>query len=237
MKASVPAPDPTRVRRRPAARRATRHGVLLGTTLLLLLVAWPGTPDGRLRRLSIATAHAAMALLAVSLLLGPLNVLRRRPNPTSTLLRRDVGIWAAILAALHTAFGLQVHMKGRVLEYFLTWNEAGARVLRTDLFGATNHAGLLALLLFGGLLALSNDMSLRRLGTASWKRLQRLNYVAFILTVGHGAVYQLLERRGWPLVASFALLAGVTAVAQIAGVRSRLAARAERAVYTPPGRS
>jgi methionine sulfoxide reductase heme-binding subunit len=222
---SVPAVDPPRVRRRPATRRAARHAALLGATLLLLLLVWPGTPDGRVRRLSIATAHAAMAMLALSLVLGPLNVLRRRPNPTSTLLRRDVGIWAAILAALHTAFGLQVHVKGRMLEYFLAWNEAGARVLRTDLFGATNHAGLLALLLFSGLLALSNDLSLRRLGTASWKRLQRLNYLAFIFTVGHGAVYQLLERRSWPLVASFALLAGVTAVAQIAGARARRAAR------------
>jgi methionine sulfoxide reductase heme-binding subunit len=216
------ATDPNRARRRPAARRAARHAALLGAALLLLLLAWPGTPEGRIRRLSIATAHGATALLTLSLLLGPLNVLRRRSNPSNTLMRRDIGIWAAVLAALHTLLGLQVHMKGRMLEYFLAWNDAGARVLRTDLFGLTNHAGLLALLLLAALLAISNDFSLRRLGTVSWKRIQRLNYAAFALTVGHGAVYQLLERRGWPLVASFALLAGVTLAAQAAGMRAML---------------
>ena len=55
-----------------------------------------------------------MVFFAVSLCLGPWNVLRGRPNPTSFHLRRDVGIWAGILANVHTAIGLRVHLRGRM---------------------------------------------------------------------------------------------------------------------------
>jgi hypothetical protein len=44
---------------------------------------------------------------------------RGRPSPLSDDLRRDVGIWAALLIAIHTFFGLQVHFGGTVLPYFL----------------------------------------------------------------------------------------------------------------------
>ena len=50
----------------------------------------------------MATAYAGLAFLAISLWLGPWNVLRRRPNPVSFDLRRDVGIWAVVLAIVHT---------------------------------------------------------------------------------------------------------------------------------------
>jgi DMSO/TMAO reductase YedYZ heme-binding membrane subunit len=45
------------------------------------------------------------------------------------------------------------------------------------------------------LLALSNDVSLRALGTRSWKSAQRWIYVAFDLTIVHGIAYQLVEKR------------------------------------------
>ena len=41
-------------------------------------------------RWSMATAYVGLALLGATLALGPLSVLRRRPNPVSTDLRRDV---------------------------------------------------------------------------------------------------------------------------------------------------
>src|SRR2546427_5765278 len=70
-------------------------------------------------RLSMATAYTSLGLLALSLLVGPWNVLQRRTNPVSTDLRRDIGIWAAVYGLSHVAFGLQVHLRGRMLQYFV----------------------------------------------------------------------------------------------------------------------
>ena len=68
---------------------------------------------------SIATAYSALFLTAAALLLGLLNVLRRKGNPVSFDLRRDVGIWAAITALVHTLVGLNVHLPGRMWLYFV----------------------------------------------------------------------------------------------------------------------
>lgn len=77
----------------------------------------PPPPDIR-HRLSMATAYAGLIFLAASLWFGPWNVLRRLPNPISFNLRRDVGIWTGILAIVHTAIGLTVHLRGRMWMYF-----------------------------------------------------------------------------------------------------------------------
>ena len=66
----------------------------------------------------MGTAYAALGLLVWSLALGPWNVLRRRGNPVSFDLRRDVSIWAGVLAIVHTAVGLTVHLRGRMWMYF-----------------------------------------------------------------------------------------------------------------------
>ena len=49
-------------------------------------------------RLSISTAYPALFLTAAALSIGPWNVLRGQTNPVSFDLRRDLGIWAGIMA-------------------------------------------------------------------------------------------------------------------------------------------
>jgi sulfoxide reductase heme-binding subunit YedZ len=93
--------------------------------------------------LSIATAYPALLFTAGAVLVGPCNVLRGRANPLSSDLRRDVGIWAGILALLHTAIGLDVHLRGRPWLYFV--DQHGH--VRHDLFGFGNYTGLVAALL------------------------------------------------------------------------------------------
>ncbi|HUA92801.1 MAG TPA: hypothetical protein VL991_09555 [Terracidiphilus sp.] len=90
-----------------------------------------------LTRASFATAYPAIALLAATLLLGPLNLLRRRPNPISSDLRRDFGIWAGILGILHAAVGQFVHLRGRPWLYYVYGpTEHHHRFpIRHDLFG------------------------------------------------------------------------------------------------------
>ena len=119
------------------------------------------------------------------------------------------------MALLHTAVGLDVHLRGRMWLYFVDEHHR----VRNDWFGFGNDTGLAAALLFLLLLTISNDLSLRSLGTRRWKSLQRWTYAAVILTILHAIAYQHVEkRRGLYLI----LLAGITlaiATFQLAGWR------------------
>jgi len=163
----------------------------------------------------MATAYAGLIFLAVSLWIGPWNVLRRRPNPVSSDLRRDIGIWAGILAILHTVIGLTVHLRGRMWMYF--FKSLHPLKLQNTQFGSANFTGLGASLLFLMLLAISNDVSLRTLKTLRWKSLQRWTYAAFLLTGVHGIVYQLIEKRHAPWVVVFAGVLTAVVAGQLLG--------------------
>ena len=196
--------------------------ILSGALILGIFLAFPSTEV--IHRWSIATAYAGLALLAATLLTGPLNLLRKRRNPVSTDLRRDLGISSAVISFAHVVFGLQVHLKGRMLQYFFyPPNQRHAFFgLRLDLFGFANDTGLLATIAIAFLLALSNDLSLSRLGGRRWKSLQRWNYLLFALVVIHGIAYQFIEERKSPYPIVFALLVVMTVVIQLAGVRQRM---------------
>jgi methionine sulfoxide reductase heme-binding subunit len=219
----VPAPDPFPVEEHVNhvsywRRRILRHGALAVvsgalTVGVFLFVASESPMAGW----SMASAYAALALLSVTLATGPWNVLCHRPNPVSTDLRRDIGIWAGGLGLVHVVFGLQVHMSGHMWHYFFYPPAPRRLLMRFDAFGLANYAGLGVTLILAVLLALSNDRSLRWLGTRRWKLVHRSVYVALALVVVHGALYQLTEKRSFAFVALFAALAiGVLAL-QLAG--------------------
>jgi sulfoxide reductase heme-binding subunit YedZ len=196
--------------------RIRRHLLLVATAVAFTGLAYLATPPPDVRhRLSMATAYAGLVFLALSLLLGPWNILRRRPNPVSFNLRRDVGIWAGLLAILHTLIGLTVHLRGRMWMYFL--KHLHPPVPQNTLFGFANYVGLAAALLFLMLLAISNDLSLRSLGVRRWKGLQRWTYTAFGLTAAHAIAYQLVEKRQLPWVVLFAALTLLVLIIQLRG--------------------
>jgi Predicted membrane protein len=197
--------------------RINRHLMLAalavaGTALIYLATA---PPDLR-HRLSMATAYSSLLFLCATLFLGPWNTLRYRANPVSFDLRRDVGIWAGLLAILHTGIGLTVHLRGRMWMYFL--KQRHPLKLQTGLFGSANYVGLLSALLFLMLLAISNDLSLRAMGLQRWKAFQRWTYLAVGLAVAHGILFQLVEKRHLPWVIFFAALSIFIVVIQFAGV-------------------
>lgn len=189
---------------------------------------------------SFATAYAALILLAATLLIGPVNVLLRRRNPVSVDLRRDVGIWAGILAIAHTAIGQNVHLRGRPwLYYVYQKNEHHSFPIRHDAFGISNYTGALCTLLVLSLLATSNDWSLRRMGAAQWKKLQRWNYAAFALLAIHAVGYEEgIEHQKLPWVTLTAAGLGVTVALQLWGWamrRSAAVAKAETAIEGSSG--
>ena len=145
-----------------------------------------------LTRASFATAYPAIVLLTGTLLIGPWNWLRNKPNPVSSDLRRDVGIWAGILSILHSAVGQCVHLRGRPWLYYVYGPAEHHHnfPLRHDAFGFANYTGAIGTVLVIALLATSNDYSLRKLKTRGWKKLQRWNYALFVLAGAHALFYQ-----------------------------------------------
>src|SRR5438552_8575765 len=128
-------------------RRYTRHVTSAAISALITFLAYAATPPPDARhRLNMATAYAGLIFLAASLCLGPWHVLRQQPNPISSDFRRDVGIWTGILAILHTAIGLTVHLRGRMWMYF--FRQLHPLRLQNTQFGFANFAGLGAALLF-----------------------------------------------------------------------------------------
>ena len=173
-------------------------------------------------RASFATAYPALVLLSATLLVGPWRLLRRQGNPVSNDLRRDLGIWAGIVGVLHSAVGQCVHLRGRPWLYYVYGpKEHHSFPLRHDLFGLANYTGAMSALVLIALLAMSNDYSLRALGTPRWKQLQRWNYGVFALAAVHSFAYQGIEKQHLPFVTTVAICIAVTLILQVAGIVRR----------------
>ena len=202
-------------------RRVICHIILFAASGLTCAVFYYGLGFKRpMASLSMATAYGGLALMALSLIIGPWNTLRGHRIPTSSYLRRDVGIWAGILSIAHVIFGLQVHFTGKMWLYFLPPVDAAYSFpIRIDAFGLSNHMGLAATLIVLLLLSLSNNPSLRALGAIRWKSLQRWNYVGAVLVAAHGVIYQINEKRTAWFVVVFASLLLLTSAMQYAGYR------------------
>jgi sulfoxide reductase heme-binding subunit YedZ len=163
------------------------------------------------RRLTTATGYLAFALLALTLLIGPANLVFRRRNPVSSYLRRDVGAWTAVFSAAHVVISLEVHGSGQIRDFLDFFVPNGGPL--TNSFGWGNWTGLAALVVVEGLLALSSDAALRKLKAKNWKRLQRLNYVLFALVIVHAFFYGALLRETSP----YTILLGLVVIAVVAG--------------------
>jgi sulfoxide reductase heme-binding subunit YedZ len=201
-------------------QRTRRVLLLCATAILITAVVFAATPPPDFRhRLSMGTAYASLLFLAATLALGPWKILRRRSSPISYDQRRDLGIAAGVLALIHTAVGLTVHLRGRMWMYF--FKKLHPLRIQANPFGAANYTGLVAALLFVMLVAISNDLSLRSLGTARWKNLQRWTYAAFGLTIAHGILFQIVEKRHLAWVILFAASAIITVIAQTIGFIQR----------------
>src|SRR5687767_6648646 len=187
-----------------------------GTSVLYLAIGGP-----TVQRLSVATAYVGLVLLAATLLVGPLRERMGRATPVSVSLRRDIGIWAAFGGLVHTVVGLQVHMRGEIVRYFVPDAAIGGLTKSAIAFLAANYAGVAATMLLVLLLAISNDVALRALGSARWKRIQRLNYLLFALVVAHGALYLVVDRASWALIVLFVVIVAATCQIQLEGRQSR----------------
>jgi sulfoxide reductase heme-binding subunit YedZ len=168
------------------------------------------------RRLTTATGYVALVLLALTLLIGPLNLLLRRRLPVSSYLRRDVGAWTALFSGVHVFVSLNVHGSGQIRDFLHFFVVDGS--LLTNSFGWGNWTGLAALIIVALLLALSSDAVLRKLKARNWKRLQRLNYALFALVIVHAFFYGALLRETSPYTILLLLSVVAVVVGQAVGI-------------------
>ena len=186
------------VRTRPVRRRArplVRHVVVAALAAALVGLFWSTRPtwDGEMR-LWKAVGDAAFVLLLIALTLGPAARLAR---PFTRLLpwRRQLGIWFALVAALHGV--LVVHGWARwSLRRFLGYEmvpQLGREVRLEPGFGLANLVGVTALAFALVLAATSSDWALRRLGAPAWKWLHHSALFVFYLSLLHAGYFLFLH--------------------------------------------
>lgn len=198
--------------------RARQFALAVGALGLAAAIAEFADAPSTVARWSLGTAYSALFLLGLSMVLGPLNVLRRKHNPVHSAVRRDVGIAAGLAGLIHTALGLQVHMGGVLSRYFIVPADAGAS---NWAFVSGNYVGLLSAIVLAWLVAISNNVGVRSLGLARWKKIQRMAYVAAAAAAIHGIIYQLQEKRNAGMIFLVVASVVVVVVLQLKGMRAR----------------
>ena len=220
----------TRRSRRLSTRLLKHHLPLCGISLASAVVLYVTRPySDVLSRLSFATAYPALALLVATLLVGPWTLLQKRRIAISNDLRRDLGIWAGLLGIVHAGVGQCVHLRGRPWLYYVYGpTEHHTFPVRHDLFGLANYTGAVSTLLLLALFATSNDLSLRALGAAQWKQLQRWNYAVFALAAIHSVAYLTIEKQKFSFVMIVAMSIAIAVVLQAIGFKKRRAESANK---------
>lgn len=145
-------------------------------------------------RLWRAVGDAAVVLLLASLAIGPL---ARLSGSAGWLVawRRQIGIWAAVLASAHSLLILDGWARWsvrRFLGYELV-PQLGREARMEPGFGLANLVGLVALVWLLILLATSSDRALRFLGPAAWKWVHQGAHVVFYLVLLHSAYFLFLH--------------------------------------------
>lgn len=180
---------------------------------------WVDIPDRKadsmLWRFSVSAADTSVALLAATLLFGPIRVLRGGRPSIHRPWRRVLGIWAGIMALLHLSTAVFVHVRWQ--NVWANWVEISPPRLVGGDRGLANWLGLIQVVLVIMLLWLSRDAAVRMLGGRKWKWLQRSTYILVALVAAHALLYHRVEERIAAHRAPIVALFGLIVVAQLAG--------------------
>ena len=202
--------------------RWRHHGWLtLFSISTIALFALFGSGVTFLDHISLATAYLCLLLMASALSLGPLRVLGSNPLPVNIYLRRDIGIWAGVTGLVHLFVATELSMSPRYMQLYVNISKGLLPdTTRAGLFSWGSIAGFVVGIIVLMLVVLSNDKIMRFIGTKWWKRLQRLAYPAFVLTVLHGLAFQALEARPVIAIVIVILAFAGALILQISGFRA-----------------
>lgn len=198
--------------------RLTNHyGLALFSLAGCVVVSFIGGPEQPiLDTLSLGMGYVALLLVLLTLVIGPINMLKKRKNPVNMMFRRDAGIWAGITAIFHMVFSFLLYFGGNLLLYFFAQNGSGLS-FSFDIFYLSNYVGLIAGLVILFLLVLSNNYFLKIFKGPKWKQLQRFNYLLFVVALLHSLGEQLTNSRNLVLTFGVIALAGIVVIAQSIG--------------------
>lgn len=181
--------------------RMQNHMVLALVSIFIYFIFASVNKEPVIDQLSIVTAYICLFLVATALSIGPLQVLNAGESSINIYLRRDVGIWAGLTGLLHCVIATMLAMTPEYIETYINiYTEKLPETVRASLFLWGSATAFIVALLLLLLLCLSNQRALKLLGVMWWKRLQRLAYLVFILTIAHGLAFQLIEARNLILV-------------------------------------
>jgi len=184
--------------------------------ILYLLIGFLAPEGKQVGVLIIMLGYLSLLLIGVTLIIGPINLVRSRRNPVNIDVRRDVGIWAGIAGCWHVLLVVRgTVLNGQILYFFL---QASGLGLQLNVYGFSNDSGLFATILLLLLLALSNAASLRVLKGKWWKRMQRLTYLLALLAVAHAFGYQYLNQREQFLFVMVIVLSFLILACQAGGI-------------------
>jgi sulfoxide reductase heme-binding subunit YedZ len=208
-------------------RRRTLRGAHFAAAALMTFVIYvvlvqflPVYKMTRSQLVDVLMAYSSLGAILATLAIGPLRVLRRRPNPVSSNVRRDFGIWAALTGVAHVGLSLTHHFGGNVALYFFAAGHVALASVRRDGFGAGVWSGALATVVLVTLGAISNDRSIRWLGRR-WKTVQRLNYFLIAIAMVHTVIFWKLLTRDPNTWSTTVAAAGVVGALQLAGFVAR----------------
>jgi len=88
--------------------------LIIGTSFFYL---W--TKKDLITLITNVTGYIAFVLLSASLIIGTMNYILKGFSPVSTYFRRDISVFGGVLAIIHSACGLFVHLLGNIWQYFL----------------------------------------------------------------------------------------------------------------------
>lgn len=180
---------------------------------------WVDHPDRKsgsaVWRISTALADTSLVLLAITMMQGPVRVLKGGEPAVHLPWRRSFGVAAAVTAAIHVGFGLSIHA-----DLLRPWSGfvTGVPTLSDPfpiLGGARGYANYLGIAALAGLavLAGTSNKAMMRYLRRRWKPVQRLSYLVGGVVLGHVLLYQDVEQR---LFAHRALVLGVIGLAMVA---------------------
>jgi methionine sulfoxide reductase heme-binding subunit len=143
-----------------------------------------------MHRWNRAFGDAAFALIALTMILGPLARFLR-PVGRVLRLRREFGIHGCLLIFAHGAIVLVGWVEWDLMRLLgFEWHpDLNDYVMFQHGFGLANAIGLAALFLAAVLAATSSDFALRRLGVSGWKFLQMGVLPLWWLSVAHVAYF------------------------------------------------
>lgn len=220
-----------------------RHLATAAVAALLVAGFWLGRLDwDPTMRMWRAFGDASIVLLFGSLFLGPAARLSR---PFARILpwRREVGVWSAVTALVHTVLVVDGWVQwdpGRLMGYeFVAELD---RTLRLEPgFGLANLIGLVALVWMLVLAATSSSWAVRTIGPEAWKWIHQGAYVIFYLTVLHAVYFLFIHYTAsfhreppppnwfrWPLVVMGISIATLQWTAFARTARRRRLARKQR---------